>query len=853
MTHKLKKLWVKNHSKFIVATTVIFALLGIINFFFIFDVTAQSNDECLWIPRQVKPDSASLFFSNVKFKGVTWQAGIRDGDQLLAIDGIPTGDLQIASKILDRVQKGDYATYTVKRIGKVFETQVLVKKLINFVGLAFALLSFLWLLVGFVVVIAKPEGRTQLLFYRIGIAAMLYSLVALLFRGANVANPIFENKLVLILVDNAWTLGGSLFPFLLVKFFCIFPKENALQRKKWFNVSLIVLPLAIFAIVSIIKIKYVYSGLNPMFYETLSTILHIILTGGFIAGLVILLISYTKLKTKYERNSIFIILVAYLVGVVALLYTYTLAATIAGIIFNNPAYFTPIILIALLPVAFGYSIFRYSLMDVSEVVRTTVFYGVATVTIAAVYFVLIYILGQSISYAVGTEYQGVIAGAVFVLSAVVFQSTKDKFQNFLTRKFYPEQFAFESGLLIFSNDIASVVGLENIFDSTSDLFTKNLKIKAFCLMLKDTKGDFKPVRKQNIIGTDWSFSDPGDLVGRYISECGALGKKLVIERQEFETIFGGMSKKFFEEEIYTAVPLLANLKVIGIMLFGLKHSGSQFSGKDIDLLTAVGSQTAISIEIARLYESETEKKKLEHDLENARKIQETLLPKVFPKIGGIEVAGKMIPAMHVGGDYFDLIKVAEDRLFVVIGDVSGKGLSASIYMSKLQTMIRLYCDEKSSPKDVLVEVNKRIYESIERNWFITVSIALFDVENKTVSFCRAGHTSLLRADLNGISSFQPSGIGVGLERGDIFRSSLEEVTLSLHDNDLYFFYTDGVTESMNEKDEFFGIERTGRILLENRNRSCAVIESALLNSLEKFRGPAQQYDDITTVLLKYKV
>ena len=849
MINSFKKIWIKNHSKFIVATTVLFAVIGIVNFFFIFDVTAQSNDECLWVQKQVNQDSIALYFSNVKVGGVTWNAGIRDGDQLLAIDGISTRDNAIASKILDRVQKGDYATYSCQRLHKTFEAHVLVKKLINFVGLALALLSFLWLLVGFVVVMAKPEGRTQLLFYRTGLAAELYSLVALLYRGTNVANPIFENRLILVLVDNAWTFGGAVFPFLMIKFFCIFPKENFLIKKKWFNPLLITISLFNFFVITVVKIMYVYSGLHPELYEFLSRILNFIFIGGFITGLVLLFISYIHLETRRERNSIFVILVSYLVGVIALLYTFTLASTIAGVIFNNPFYFTPIFLIALLPLAFGYAIFRYSLMDVSEVVRTTVFYGVATVTIAAVYFVLIYLLGQSISSAIGTEYQGVIAGAVFVLSAVIFQSTKDRFQNFLTHRFYPEQFSFQTGLSKFSNEIASIVGLENIFDSTLDLFVNSLKIKTYGLMLKNSAGEFEFVRRHNISNEDWVFSDKDDQIGNYQVECSSIGKKVIIERQEFEKVFGSAGSEFIAEEIYTAVPLFAKQRVIGIMLFGLKHSGSQFSGKDIDLLTAVASQTAISIENARLYESESEKKKLERDLENARKIQETLLPKIFPKISGIEIAGKMIPAMHIGGDYFDLIKVSNNKLFVVIGDVSGKGLSASFYMSKLQTMVRLYCTENVSPKEVLVEVNKKIYDNIERNWFITVSIALFDIEKKKVSFCRAGHTPLLRVDDDGVKSFQPRGIGVGLERGEIFQSSLEEISIPLRDKELYFFYTDGVTELMNEKNEFFGVERTSELLLKNRDLTCIALEALLLGELDQFRGKTEQYDDITMVII----
>jgi len=405
----------------------------------------------------------------------------------------------------------------------------------------------------------------------------------------------------------------------------------------------------------------------------------------------------------------------------------------------------------------------------------------------------------------------------------------------------------------FSNDVASIVGLDNIYDSTDNLFVNSLKIKAYGLMMKDKSGIFKLLRWHSISNTNWSFKDADNSLAKYFMQLSLIGKKVILERQDFENILGSNSSFFIDENIYTIIPLFAKQRLIGLLLFGLKHSGSQFSGKDLDLLITSAKQTAISIENARLYESEAEKKKLERDLENARRIQETLLPKIFPQIKGLEVAGKMIPAMHVGGDYFDLIKVSDSKLFVIVGDVSGKGLSASFYMSKLQTMIRLYCNDNISPKDVLIEVNNRISESIERNWFITVILALFDLEKRTLTFCRAGHTTLLKLSDNNMESLQPNGMGVGLDSGETFNSSLEEVTLNLKNNDLFFFYSDGITEAMNAGNELFGTERIEKILIENNSKSVSEIQESMLNSINEFCAETPQYDDITLVTVRCRL
>ncbi len=851
MTNAVKKFWIKHKTKFLVALTAILISIGFTNFYYIFEVTAQSNDECLWIPQKISRDSIVIVFNQVKVDGVTWHAGIRDGDLLVAIDGIKTPNTIVASRILDRVKKGDYATYTVSRDGKIFETPVLVKKLINFSGLGFALLSFIWIIVAFIVVMSKRDGKIQRLFYRVAVFSVLLSMSSLLYRGNIVENPIFENPFLVISADTLITLGAIFFPFALVHFFCIFPKEYPFTNKKWFNRSIHIIPVVLFLVFTILKVLFVYRGKGDSLYQILNIIINITVFAGFMLGLILLFVNYIRLKTKRERNSIFIILVAYTVGVLSIIYTNFLAAAIVGIIFNNPEYFTPIILVALLPIAFGYSIFRYSLMDLSDFVRNAIVYGAATVSLAGTYFLIIYFIGQSVSSAIGTEYQGLIAGVIFVVFAFVFQSTKDRFQNLLTQKFYPEQFTFQNSLLKFGSDVASIVGYENILDSTQKLFVQSLKLNHFGLMLKDKKENyFVIVREHGIENTRLQIYDKENITEKHFMNQVLLGKKVYVDRQDFKTAVDGKLSALLHEEIYTVVPLIIQSKVIGLLLFGLKYSGSQFSGKDLDLLISASSQTAVSIENARLYESELEKQKLERDLENARLIQESLLPKIFPKIKGIEVCGTMLPAMHVGGDYFDLIQISDSKFFVVIGDVSGKGLSASFYMSKLQTMMRLYCLDEKSPRDVLVEINKLIYAEMEKNWFITVLLALIDTKNKSIKLCRAGHTPLIKIN-NGICEIiQPAGIGIGLEKGDVFQTSLEEKTIPFNSGDLLYFYSDGVTELMNGSEELYGFERIKELLIANAERPCEQTTAAMLEDFESFKGTANQYDDITFVIIK---
>jgi sigma-B regulation protein RsbU (phosphoserine phosphatase) len=221
-----------------------------------------------------------------------------------------------------------------------------------------------------------------------------------------------------------------------------------------------------------------------------------------------------------------------------------------------------------------------------------------------------------------------------------------------------------------------------------------------------------------------------------------------------------------------------------------------------------------------------------------------------PKVKNLDVAGKMIPAMQIGGDYYDLIKISDTQLFVIVGDVSGKGLSASFYMSKLQTMIQLFCNGTKSPKEVLVELNQKISGSINKQWFITLTIAFVDVAQRSMKLCRAGHTPTLKYS-NGVVEFiKPGGIGVGLESGELFADSLEEKEIPIKPHDIFIFSSDGVNEAMNEKNEFFGYEKVIEILKRKDNANSDEIVSLTVQSLEKFRGIKDPNDDITLVVMK---
>ncbi|RPI65057.1 MAG: hypothetical protein EHM44_01750 [Ignavibacteriales bacterium] len=848
----LKRFLLKYRLNIASGLTLILAFIAVLSIYFSLEVRVTSNDECIWDPIKVTQDSIKMVFKNVKIEGVTYNAGIRNGDLLLQIDNKNLKTTFEAQRILNEFKSGEYADYTIQKPdGKILHTKVYVKKLIQFGSLAAAISGLLYLLIGFLVYTAKPDGLAQKLFFAIGILGVLSAIhVFFPLNDIYFKSFITDHSVVAVFAAIIIIASQTAIPFISLYFTWSFPNQFQFSKKKITKIIIItsVLILSLLGISLAISLG-VTNFATQKYFNTYQKIFNLFLIILYISCAVSLIVQYFKAKNTENKKPVLIFVLAFSFGLIIQFYVGTIAPAISDTIFNSPEYYMPIVLIAIVPVAYAYAILKYHLLDVSIVVRNSIIYGAAMATVAGIYFVVIYLLGQGIGSFVGADNQGFVAGIFFLIFAFVFQSTKDRFQDFLTRKFYPEQFAYQKVLIQFSNDVSTVVGTDKILDLTCATFIDALKINKFGILLRDYSKDILTLSRG--IG----FSNPNCTIEKsnliaVFNEKALVSNTPVIEQQDFIRVFPDKADRLIEEGVYSIIPMIVKSKVVGALLFGLKYSGSKFGGKDLELLNAAANQIAISLENARLYQSESEKIKIERDLDLARKIQQGLLPKCVPNLNGLDICGEMIPAMQVGGDYYDLIQLSDTKLFVAVGDVSGKGLSASLYMTKLQTMVQIATKISTSPKEILIEINKRLYESIERSWFITMTLALFDTETKTVRFCRAGHMPLLTANNGTVESIKTEGIGLGLEKGEVFDRTLQEVEIKTKSNQIFAFFSDGITEAMNEKDEMFGEEKLTEILKGKANTRSTEVMNKVWSEVKYFRGSALPNDDMTMVIVK---
>ncbi|HKX29623.1 MAG TPA: PP2C family protein-serine/threonine phosphatase, partial [Blastocatellia bacterium] len=255
-----------------------------------------------------------------------------------------------------------------------------------------------------------------------------------------------------------------------------------------------------------------------------------------------------------------------------------------------------------------------------------------------------------------------------------------------------------------------------------------------------------------------------------------------------------------------------------------------------------------------MFPTRPERERLKAEFEVARRAQQQMLPEAPPTIEGLDLAAVCQPSREVGGDLYDFITLPEGRLAIVVADVSGKGVPASLYMTLTKGLLDSVLEDVTDPGEVLREVNRHLYEVCRRKVFVTLFLGIIDPARRTLVYARAGHnpTVYCRASDRLTQLLKSPGMGLGLNNGKIFNSSLKVATLQLEPDDTLLFYSDGITEAMNGKREEYGEERLMKLAAGIDGLPAAQVCNFVMADVEKFLGSVQPQDDQTLVVVRIK-
>jgi len=291
---------------------------------------------------------------------------------------------------------------------------------------------------------------------------------------------------------------------------------------------------------------------------------------------------------------------------------------------------------------------------------------------------------------------------------------------------------------------------------------------------------------------------------------------------------------------------------LGALALANGPMGVPFSQGDFVVFKSLAEQSAFALYNAFIYSMANEKKRLDHDLEIARDIQRILLPSEAPAIDGFQISGINVPARQVSGDYFDYIRVDDERLGVAIADVSGKGVPASLIMAICRSVLRAEAARNPSPADVLRKVNRQLYPDIKEDMFISMAYLILDHHRNSITLARAGHDAplLYKQQSQTVTPVKSPGMVVGIDSGNVFDRLTVDFAISLERDDCLVLYTDGVTETLNAEGDEFGLDRVIQAVRARANDGAQAIVKKIIQDVRDFTGSLPQNDDITLIAIR---
>jgi sigma-B regulation protein RsbU (phosphoserine phosphatase) len=300
----------------------------------------------------------------------------------------------------------------------------------------------------------------------------------------------------------------------------------------------------------------------------------------------------------------------------------------------------------------------------------------------------------------------------------------------------------------------------------------------------------------------------------------------------------------FRTNSMLCVPMIHQSKIVGVMTLINKLDGKPFNENDQNLFTIFASQAALSIENARLLFAAIEKERLDKELQVASEIQKLLIPQEIPKSSYLEISAEYIPCKEVGGDFYDIIKLDEDRYIFVVADVSGKGIPGALVVSNMQATLRAFLEYSNDLLPVVSRLNEAIIRQTTTDRYITFFIGLYNHKKSKLAYINAGHNPPLLINKNGkMQELSTGGIFIGFMPWEY---ELEEVPFNK--DDTLVMYTDGLVEAMDNEEEEFQMSRLKKTITKNLSVTPDKLKEQIIEQVNDHIGAVPLSDDFTLLI-----
>ncbi|HEY8151620.1 MAG TPA: SpoIIE family protein phosphatase [Vicinamibacteria bacterium] len=796
------------------------------------------------------------------------EAGLHPGDRVVSIAGRPYQGRKTVADALRGARAGDVLPVGIERLGVPEEVHSAVRLAANQpkggpleeATLAVALgivLPVVSLALGVVVAILRPRDSRALL-----LLLMMMSFAQL--PGTDAADEAAWGPVGRVVgtfydqvMEGTWGIWMMLFGL-------AFPTRLGLDRRwpwvKW----LLIGPLAVLALAEALATVSIVEGIAaaaPLVafgraMDRSQLILTMIAVSSFFASLGF---KGGTAASPDDRRRLVLLYAGAAVGL-----TPTFLLVVASLIAGRPDaisstwFVLPTLLSMLIfPLSLAYAIVVHRAMDLRVVVRQGLQYALARRGVMALQVAAIAVAifaastlagGAGVNRPRRIQY---LAGAIIFVFGI--RRVAERARAWIDTRFFREAYDAEQILTALSEDVRTIVDTDTLLTTVGQRVATSLHVQHVAALLRQD-GAYAPAYRLGPLPEVRLSAD--SRVAAHLRESREPLRVNLADPASWVSREAGPEDRAalaaLESELL--LPLAVKDTLLGILSLGPKRSEEPYSPSDVRLLQSVAAQTAIALEnsqlTAEIARATALRARMDREIEIAREVQEGLFPQHYPPVPGLEYVGFCRPALGVGGDYYDFVKVGE-KLGIAVGDISGKGIPAALLMASLQASLR--AQAISAPVDLatlMARLNELIYENSPANRYATFFYGQYEPGTRRLRYVNAGHNApmVFRPGTGGVDLLRIEGGGPVI--GLLPSATYTQFAFDLFAGDLLVGYTDGVSEAMNPDDEEWGEERMAEAVRGCLGLHPKDIVPRVMAAADDFAHGARQHDDMTLVVLR---
>ncbi len=516
------------------------------------------------------------------------------------------------------------------------------------------------------------------------------------------------------------------------------------------------------------------------------------------------------------------------------------------------------LLLLLFPLTMAYVIVVHRAMDVSVVLRQGLQYALAKNGVLALQILLsIAVIFTAFSFVSDNETnrpQKIIFISLGIAGVFLIRLLAAKIKAWTDRRFFREAYNAEQILSDLSEEVRTMVETKPLLETVSSKISESLHVPQVALLLKNGV-NFQPACALGYENApNVSLNENNTTIEKL-----KTNEPLVIYQDDQDSWIndeGQTTERANLRELNSQLllPFGAKNELSGLISLSPKLSDSPYTPTDLRLLKSVAAQTGLALENSRLTQvivsEAAQKERINRELEIAREVQERLFPQEFPRIEGLDYFGACRSALDVGGDYYDFIELPENKFGIAIGDISGKGIGASLMMASLQASLRGQAIHfKSDLAALMKQINSLVYEASTSNRYATFFYAQYEPVTRKLTYVNAGHNPPFVLRKSGkVLRLEEGGAVVGMLPSMLVNYKQGEIELQT--GDLLVGYTDGISEAMNPQEEEWSEEAMLEELKKVHEKPAVEILSYIVACADGFASGAKQHDDMTMIVVK---